>query len=487
MLTITVEFLAGVYHADPDGGANLGRAARGEWPPSPARLLAAFIAADGTRCETTATNGDEVELLASAPPPLIVADPNPEHSPIVERFVVGQDTAGKTTQEYPARSAALKRSGVQVAPRLSTVSFVYSIDMPADLLGSLRYRAARIGYLGCSDSPTRVTVSDRSPPPDDAAAVFSPDPDGSWDVNTHTRQDVARWIALHDEAQRYHTQRSYHRGLKHVTRYRASTDPPDAAPVERPMTCWLRFSRPLPARRVVWISRALKAAVLAGYSRLHRPPVPDILHGHRQGKGYELVRFLPLPNVGHPHSDGRVHGAVVWIPPSAGEQDARRILRAAMSVRELRSRRGAASIEVWESGRPGRRWPWAANPARWETHRPERDPSEQWWATAFPVVLEKHGPVTLSTLNAMAAHAGLPDIAGYWQSRLPFISGGVSLDPSETTRPGKETFRPYFHFLLRFAEPVTGPVALGAGRARGLGLLAPVGPDHLPTVGTVSR
>ena len=47
MLAIAVEFLHGTFRGDPDGTANTGRLQRGEWPPSPARLLAALVAADG--------------------------------------------------------------------------------------------------------------------------------------------------------------------------------------------------------------------------------------------------------------------------------------------------------------------------------------------------------------------------------------------------------------------------------------------------------
>ena len=489
MLTITVELLAGVYHADPDGSAVLGRAVRGEWPPAPARLLAAFVAADGTREETTATTGAELELLAAAPPPIIYADPNPLHNSIVNRFVVAQDSKSGAVQEYVGRHATLKRSGVQVSPRCRTVQFVYTCDVPEQDLAALQYRAARIGYLGCSDSPTRVTVTTGPLAPQGDVARFSPDVRGRWRVNTHRAGDVARWVLLYEESKKHHTQRGHHQGLRHITLYGTDADDQEESRenTERPVVLWFRFDSPVPGRRVVLVARTLKAAVVAEYSRLHTTPVPGVLHGHMKGTGYELVRFLPLPNVGNQHSDGRIHGAAVWIPPAVGVGETARLERAASAVRRIKIL-GVSTVrtELWDAEERATRWPWAANPGRWN-HRPGSSLTEQWWATAFPIVLERHGHFTIDALDRMSKHAGLPNVVSYYKSRMPFIPGGLRIDPSETIRHGKDQFRPFFHFVLRFAVPVEGPVVLGSARARGLGLCAPVGSEHVPTFETNVR
>ncbi len=480
MLNITVELLAGVYRADPDGGAMMGETNMGEWPPSPARLLAAFIAADGTRERCTATTGAELEMLAAAPPPTIHADPGPcteeeLHSPVAERFVVAAGSAKSTVQEFPGRIFIPKRSGARVAPRLRFVRFLYDIDCDRDSLAALRYRAARIGYLGCSDSPVRVVVSDSEPCDTLMLAEFVPDELGSLQVNTHMDGDVARWDVLFDQSRDRSrnpvVRRGHHRGLRHLTRYRLPGV--DSEPEENRgrVVGWLRFGRAISGRRVVVVADRLKDAVLSQYQRLHgeTQPPPPILHGHRPGQGFNLVRFLPLPNVGHRHSDGRIHGAAVWLPPDVGRVEEARITRAVLAVDWIGIDGVRIVVESWDDRPSGRLW--ATNPYRWHS---DQLFEKQLWASAFPVVLERHGPVTLSVMDRMCANAGLPSVAFFRESRVSFISGGVQLAPSETVRPGHSQRRPYSHFLIRFDEPAFGPVVIGAGRSYGLGLCAPV-------------
>ena len=62
-LTIHVEFLHGTYRADPEGLAHTGQLTSGEWPPSPMRVFAALIAADGTGERCRFTDGTELEFL----------------------------------------------------------------------------------------------------------------------------------------------------------------------------------------------------------------------------------------------------------------------------------------------------------------------------------------------------------------------------------------------------------------------------------------
>ena len=49
----------------------------------------------------------------------------------------------------------------------------------------------------------------------------------------------------------------------------------------------------------------------------------------------------------------------------------------------------------------------------------------------------------------------------------------MDLAPVEVNRPGRPGL-PYSHVELWFEERVAGPVVIGAGRQRGLGLCAPI-------------
>ena len=88
MLAISVELLHGTFRGDPDGTANTGGLTRGEWPPAPARLLAALVAADGTRGRCTVTDGSELKWFEQLLAPVIHAHARPCHQVLRPRYVV---------------------------------------------------------------------------------------------------------------------------------------------------------------------------------------------------------------------------------------------------------------------------------------------------------------------------------------------------------------------------------------------------------------
>ena len=164
MLAVSVELLHGTFRGDPDGTANTGHLTRGEWPPSPARLFAALVAADGTRDRCRVTDGAELAWFERLPPPVIHAHARPCHQPLEPRYVVRhKGSADKGAhQEYVGRIGVLNRAGARVAPRDPRVVYAWNVESPPqEILDALRRRAARVGYLGASDSPVRVRVATR--------------------------------------------------------------------------------------------------------------------------------------------------------------------------------------------------------------------------------------------------------------------------------------------------------------------------------------
>ena len=162
MLAISVELLHGTFRGDPAGTANTGRLSRGEWPPSPARLFAALVAADGTRQRCRVTDGAELAWFERLPPPVIHADGRPCHQLLEPRYVVRhKGSAEKGTHlEYVGRLGAINRAGARVAPRDPRVVYLWGIESPPErILDALRRRVARVGYLGASDSPVRMRVT----------------------------------------------------------------------------------------------------------------------------------------------------------------------------------------------------------------------------------------------------------------------------------------------------------------------------------------
>ena len=464
MLAISVEFLHGTFRGDPDGTAVTGELTRGEWPPSPARLFAALVAADGTRQASRVTDGHELIWLEGLPAPAIHAHPEPSNQVLRPRFVVAQRgaPAKSTHHEYVARGGALHRPGARVALANPLVVYRWTVEPPGEeTLDSIRRRAARVGYLGASDSPARVRVSTRMPC-GTVGEVFVPDPKGDIRISVPRPGDVAVLDRMYDawKERGASMTRSQFPALLHRATYRSPGI--DDATDRGEVVAWLRLHPAVSGRRIAAVTALFKDAVLSQHQRMHGDP-PAILHGHGfMRSGYDLARYLALPDVGSPHSRGRIHGLALWLPPGTDRDQRRKARDAAIAIDALVGR----GIEARVEPRGHEERPWAANPRRW------RGPSPTW-VTAFPVVHERRGVPGLSDAACWCRHAGLPDPIAFRSLRTPLLPGAVDLAPVEVNRPGRPAL-PYSHAEFRFAEAIAGPVVIGAGRQRGLGLCVPV-------------
>lgn len=462
MLAVEVRFLHGTLRAHTSDTALTGVDDQGEWPPSPARLFSAFVAADGTGDRCRVTDGSELRLLETAAPPTIHADPRVARSRLAERFVVENAAATQTVQNYPLRKNTMVRPGTRLAPFDPVVVYVWDEVSPAPAQRwALELRAARIGYVGAADAPAQVRVLDAVPaqpaPPwtvDPAGGVVLPVPfDGLLAALDHAEETFA-WGAQ--------TRRSW-LPARHA-RYRHPRDTASRGVVGE--TLWLRFDRAVPDHRMLDVAETLRDAVLAHYPA---DDVPSVLHGHgmrgaspTDGGGWQQVRYLPLVEVDHPFASGRVHGAALWLPPDLGDEVAAGVRTALLQVRRLvRAGRLNAGVALHD----GAARPWAAHPKRWS------GPATQW-VSATPVVHERHGRVDDREVARWCAHAGVPAPVRWRLGRYPFAVGAVELRPSQvhSRYPNAQ----YSHLAIEFDKPVTGPVAVGRGRQFGLGLLAPV-------------
>ena len=464
MLTIGVEFLHGTFRGDPDGTAVTGGLTRGEWPPSPARLFAAFVAAHGSGPASTIAGGEELEWLEGLPAPVIHAQPDPWHQVLQPRFVVKQRDrpAKKTHQEYVAREGALHRPGVRVAPGNPCVVYRWDTQTPSQgTLKALRRRAARVGYLGASDSPVRVRVATEAPCAS-PREVFVPDPQGDVQIRVAQPGDMHLLDRMYDlwRKRGASVTRSQFPALLHWANYRS---PGGADLLDRgQVVAWLRLYPAVSGRRVSVVTGLFKDAVLSRHQHMHGEP-PDILHGHGfTQSGYDLARYLALPDAGFARSRGRIHGLALWLPPGSDRVLRQKARDAAVAIDAL----VGSGVETNIEARGDEDRPWAANPRRW------LGPALTW-VSVIPVIHERRGVRGLSEAVRWCRHAGLPDPVGFRSSRTPLVPGAVDLAPVEVNRPGRPAL-PYSHAEIRFAEPVMGPVVVGAGRQRGFGLCIPV-------------
>ena len=465
MLAISVEFLHGTFRGDPDGTANTGLLIRGEWPPSPARLFAALVAADGTREKCGVTDGAELAWFEQLPPPVILADPSVCHQRLVPRYVVQHEsTASKsTTQEYVGRSSQLVRPGVRVAPRSPFVVYSWkAASPPPATLDGLRRRAARVGYVGAADSPVRLRVATRMPASAPADDAFVPDPRGDAIINVTETGDLGVLDRMYDtwRERGAPVTRQQFPGLRHGRPYRT---PSAAETLDRgEVVAWLRLGAAVSGRRVSTVTALFKEAVLSQHQRIHGEP-PPVLHGHGfNGGGYDIARYLALPDVGYRWSQGRIHGLALWVPPGCDLIVHRRVRDAAFAIRRLTGR----GVDVSVVPREDEDRPRAAHPSRW-LRRSRR------WATAFPAIHERRRSLDLVELARWCRHAGVSEPVAFRSGRTPLVAGAVDLAPVEVNRPGRPAL-PYSHVELRFAQAVPGPIVVGSGRQRGFGLCVPL-------------
>ena len=266
MLAISVELLQGTFRADPDGTANTGSLTHGEWPPAPSRVLAAMVAADGTRERCLVTDGSELEWFEQLPPPTIHAHARPWHQVLRPRYVVlHRSTAAKSThQEYVARTGMQVRPGVRVSPRHAEVVYSWDTDAPPSMVNALRRRAARVGYLGAADSPVRMRVRTSMPDSSAAGEVFVPDADGDLEISVPEAGDVRILDTMYDQwvERGAGVARSQFPALLHQVRYRS----PLAAVAEEAGTvvAWLILDKAISGRLLTPLTALFKEALLRG-------------------------------------------------------------------------------------------------------------------------------------------------------------------------------------------------------------------------------
>jgi len=465
MLAISVELLHGTFRGDPDGTANTGHLTRGEWPPSPARLFAALVAADGTRQQCRVTDGAELAWFERLPPPVIHAHAQPCHQLLEPRYVVRHKGSAEkgSHQEYVGRSGVLNRAGSRVAPRDSRVVYLWSVEAPPlEILDALRRRAARIGYLGASDSPVRVRVATRVSPSIASRDTFMPDRRGDRVIDVPGPGRLQVLDRMYDEwcARGASVSRLQFPALQHGVPYRS---PGLAEVVDKgAVVAWLRLGVAVSGRRLSAVTALFKEAVLSQHQSIHGEP-PAILHGHGfSGSGYEIARYLALPDVGFRWSRGRVNGLALWMPPGCDTVARQRAREAAFAIRRLTGR----GVDVSVVPRDDEERPLATHPNRWLCR-------SRGWVTAVPAIHERRRSLDLAEVARWCRHAGLAEPVAFRSARTPLIAGALDLAPVEVNRSGRPAL-PYSHVELRFGQAIPGPVVIGSGRQRGFGLCVPV-------------
>lgn len=460
MLAVEAEYLTGVVRAANDRGD------APDWPPQPDRLFSALVATWAARGERPAERV-ALEWLERAEPPLIEASSVAWRS-TEKVFVPPNDDAPTAITVMPERRRRQERRFPACIPIDPVVRWVWPVAPSNAVAEALEALARDTSYLGHSASLVRCTVRR---------------------VTALGNVVAARRIIY--PGRLAELMRSFEAGQRPSPG--ASLAPTSAVTPSAPAsvfgTDWIVFThaagwRP-DARSAGLLGKTLIKAVQAGYAP---DAAPAWVSGH-QADGSPLavphLAALPLLDAGSEWSQGRLMGIALALPRAlehiAGPEE-EGLFRALSRL----NTHGPDSLEISLRLPGGHTWRLRreAMPDA-KSLRPDRYVDEaRIWASVTPIALDRH-PKVEGEIEAIVALAceriGLPQpirvVAGKQAAirGAPSARSGASAPEWTGWRlPAPLTGRRLTHAVVEFAQPVAGPVLLGAGRFVGLGLCLPL-------------
>lgn len=386
----------------------------------------------------------------------------------------------------PERRTRQLRTFPVVLPETPTFAFLWPTANPKHHREALSRLCSRVTRLGHSSSLVRCMIVDR-----DLSPTLVPSDEGSVVLRVVGPGQLDRLDRAFEHHQGVERRVLPARAQRYGSAFKKTAGSPQAASVFS-STDWMLFervggSRPL-ASRTTDLARALRSALLEVNGN---QSLPSTLSGHSQnGPTQEAhVAFLSLPFVGNEHADGAIMGCAVVLPRTLPANDREVLLRlVARWEKERADGRGhltlaGGTLPPFHVRRVDVSAKAALDPVRWSR-------SSSRFITATPIALDKNPGNLRSNRDGTARRAALEaqqsisDACCHVVGIRP-VSVEVSLAPllpgGQHVRdflpwPGRagRTPRVRVHADIQFAEPVCGPLLVGAGRYFGLGLCLPV-------------
>ena len=439
---IEVNFLTGRFVATSHNDRQ-----QHEWPPHPARLFSALVAAWADAEEPDPSERAALEWLESRPSPGIAASdavprrvvshfvPTNDASVIARRWygrraddvsqlaaqhdaeltasggevtkkvaqverklakareVEGQVTRAGNTNPSSAQAMLPERRGKQprffpsVTPDDARVSFLWDVPAPdgiADTLDRLLRRVTRLGHPASLVSCRAIAERRR--------VLFETGTGGS------SLRGIRRGQLAELERQFPRHGGTSPRALPYTNvRYRSVTMAGQRSQEGRPNTVgeWIVFeclpgSRSFPATRAVELSTTMRAAVF----HHAEDPIPEELSGHSADGRPTLAphaAFLPLPFVGFDHADGRLLGMAVCMPASVDDDVHRALHRAIGNWERTAARHDTDALNLTLGHNGVLRLRRQRAPATMISLRPSVwSKASHQWVSATPIALPRH-------------------------------------------------------------------------------------------------
>lgn len=449
-----------------------------EWPPHPDRvfmaLAAAFFETDEAPTEQAA-----LEWLESLPAPAICASAAHNRDTLTSFVPVNDDASPLSKKQKPHMISGTFPVGRDRRPRtfptvIPESDTVYLIWREAVLAEAHRPAVAalchKVTYLGHSSSPVQMWVEEAPPMPN-----FIP-----------TTGYASRRLRITGRGRLAALAASFQAGQRPAPSLWHGYAPPAPAVHPEPPIPHSVFDRTLivfrrvagqelPLETTLAITEAMRGLVMKSVPQ----PPPEWISGHTadgQRSEQDHLAFVPLPHVGRDHADGHLLGVALAVPRHIPTNDVARHLEPLMveadTYEPRLTRLTLGRIGAWEILPEEREAPpLALDPNTWT--RPA-----QCWATVTPIVLDRypkrnHATEAEQAIGDACERIGLPRPVNVVTTPVSLFIG-VPHASNFAPMPAKSGARRWHtHAVLSFAEPVSGPVLLGAGRYRGYGLCRP--------------
>lgn len=477
-----------------------------EWPPHPARLFFALVAAHHESRPPLAGDGGGPEplereallWLEQQPPPTLLVpratvrgSTDRQADKPTTHYVPVNDASGDAEDALPEKRMRQARTFPSVSLDAPEVFLLYSDSvLPGQLKEALEGLVARVTAVGHSSSLVRLRLRTDGPDEAEAAGLEPWMPDPALGQSLLRVPDVGLLEALEQTFHRSYPPQPVPQKGKRVVEvrgvprgqlpaqlcaYRSPEQPPPSPPVPRgafsELVIFQRTEGPrLPLAAFAECTQILRRASMAVAEEPSR-----LLSGHAQdGRRLEVphVAFIPLPDCGHEHARGHLLGLAAVLPAEISSGERRDVLGALAGIETLTfGRAGAWTVERLFTGEG----PFNLMPETWTR-------ASRVWASVTPVVLDRFpkdgdrlGEEAEATVARACVQAGLPEPVAVVLNLVSLVQG-VPPAPAFPVleRPGRGGFL-HVHAVLTFDQPVGGPVLIGAGRYRGYGLCRPMG------------
>lgn len=481
-LVLEIEYLSGVCFSAVGQGSP-----EPDWPPQPDRVFSALVATWAARGQDK-QEAESLEWLEKLDPPRILASgAEPRTSTAV--FVPPNDPRSDKQKHARGVLPAFRSRQARRFPASRPLDPVVRLLWPdAEPEGHAFVALTRLAhdtaYVGHSTSLTRCEFRQD--------AFVS---DGDSAKAPRRRVYAGRLVELRHD---------FERGRR--PNVGALVAPPAEAKKERSNVFgerWLlleHIAGDMPDLRAsALVAKTLCDALLCGYKRIGLADrIPEIVSGHApDGTPTRAphIAVIPLAFAGFPYADGHVMGFGL-VPPRGsailGDGDFREALKKIAPL-DPKIERRVLTLKSKEGTPPDRAFCIGLSPTLEPGNR-SLVPSlytarARTFATVTPIALDRHlkekGEARQHEIAVQIAAAcrniGLPEPEAVVADKHSAVEGAPSAYPSGNSPawmrwrlPHSLASRQITHAVIRFPEPVDGPVLLGAGRFAGLGLCRPL-------------